>query len=306
MNFVLSDAIGSFIFAVHQIIISVLDDQNDVILNSRVLSVGAIFTVSCASVAAMSLERVIALKMNLKYNLNSSKLRIYLIISLIWIVNIVIVVAAIALGFYYNCFSNYTICDIWEASKAARIVMAGLLIFYEIVLAVSYVIIHGIASRHAKNMIASNMASNGQTHNNPESLTSRQYAVTIAIAKIVLAFMLLHAPLVSHLIIFETFTDIRYERFRYIFHGISYLCMQINSFVSVRLYVAKFDECKLNFYLILSRISKKYETEAENLRVKVYDIVVCSKMRKTDDGFEHSSPYPKINDLSTVREEISS
>jgi uncharacterized membrane protein YjgN (DUF898 family) len=157
--------------------------------------------------------------------------------------------------------------------------MMSLLIFYEIVLAVSYVIIHGIASRHARDMIASNMAYNGQTHHNPESLTSRQFAATKVIIKIVLSFMLLHAPVVIHLIVSESNTSIRHERFRRIFHFLSYVCIQINSFISLRLYVFKFDECKLHLYLMLSCISKKYESKVEKLRVDVYDIVVYTKSK---------------------------
>jgi hypothetical protein len=276
-SFILSDAAGACTFAVHQITIFIVGIKNDVIFNSRILTVGAMLTVSWASVATMSLERVIALKMNIKYNLNSSKLRIYLIISLIWSVNIVVVVAAIVMGFYFHCVSENATCDLWEATKAGRFVMMGLLIFYEIVLVISYVIIHGIASTHAKNIIAPQMTSFEQAHNNPESLTRRQYKATLAIIKIVFAFMLLHAPIVIHLIIFETQPYLQNDRIRRLFHALSYFCIQINSFVSVRLYVAKIDECKLTFYLMLSRIMKKYENEAESLRVKVYDIVVSSK-----------------------------
>ena len=280
-SFILGDAAGALVFAIHQIIIFIFGINNDTMLSSRVLSVGAMLTVCWASVAFMSIERVVALKINIKYNLYTSKLRIYLLVSFIWIVNILIVTVAVITGFHFHCNLENDVCDIWESSKAGRFVMMSLLIFYECILLVSYIIIHGIASRHARSMQAPNMITYGRSQNNPESLTNVQYTATKAILKIVLAFMLLHAPIVIHLIIFESNTNLRNDRIRRVFHAISYSCIQINSFVSMHLYVAKIDEFKLKFYLILSRFVKKYETKAEDLRFKVYDIVVSTKVSRS-------------------------
>lgn len=157
--------------------------------------------------------------------------------------------------------------------------MMGLFLFYGNILVVSYVIIHRIASRHAKNAFASNMTSHVQTQKNTESLTRIQYASTKAILTIVLAFMLLHLPMAIHLVVFETHTNLRNNQIRRILHAVSYICIQVNSFVSMHVYVAKIDECKLKFYLILARVLKSYDTKAEELRIKVYDIVVSTKAR---------------------------
>ncbi|XP_045206692.2 uncharacterized protein LOC123558921 [Mercenaria mercenaria] len=300
-SFILSDAAGAFLFAIHQILILVCGINNDVTHNSRILAVGTMLTVSWASVASMSLERVIALKVNIKYNINASKLKIYLLVSFIWMANVLIVTVAFLLGFQHHCSSALGICDLWKASKAGRFAMMSLLIFYEIILVVSYVIIHNIASRHEKNILAPKRTF-GQSKSNPETLTQRQYAATVTILKIVLAFMLLHAPIVIHLFVFESQVSLRNETLRRIFHALSYLCIQINSFVSVHLYVAKFDECKLYFYLTLSRIFKNYGDQAEELRVKVYDIVLSTKTEQVrmQSQLPEVSVCTSVNDVSTT------
>ena len=116
MSYFLSDAVGSLVFAVHQVMIFIFGLNDDIVLNSRIVLVGTMMAVSWASVAFMSLDRVVAIKINLKYNLYSSKFKIYLLVSFIWIVNIAIIAVAIVIGLRYNCISEYPVCDLWKIS----------------------------------------------------------------------------------------------------------------------------------------------------------------------------------------------
>lgn len=279
--FILSDAAGALVFTIHQIIIFVFGINNDMTHTSRTLVVATMLSVSWASVAAMSIERAVALKANIKYTMGFIKTRLHLMASLLWLVHVLLAVVVIAVGFKQHCDWKIVGCDVWEASKVTRLFMMTLLVVYQIALAISYVIIYRIAARHAREIAAIRTAAFGKNINVPDGVSERQFSTTQAIIKIVLAFMLLHAPIIIHLIVVESDQSFLNEMLRRVLYAFSYLCIQFNSFISLRLYVVKFDECKLHFYQFLSRLFKSYERKTEELRIKVFSIVVSSDVERT-------------------------
>lgn len=279
--FILSDAAGALVFTVHQIIIFVFGFNNDLTHTSRTLVVATMLSVSWSSVAAMSIERVVALQANIKYTMGFNKSRVHLMASLLWLVHVLLAVVVISVGFKQHCGWKILSCDIWEASKVSRFVMMTLLVAYEITLVISYVVIYTIAARHAREIAAIRSAAFGKNVNNPDGVSERQFSTTQAIIKIVLAFMLLHTPIIIHLIVVESDQSSLNEILRRVLYAASYFCIQLNSFISLRLYVVKFDECKLYFYQFLSRLFKSYERKSEELRLKVFNIVVSSDVERT-------------------------
>lgn len=278
MNFMFSDALGALVFLINQVIIFIFGINTDLTHNFRIVTVGMMMNISCFAVAALAIDRAIALKANLRYSAFVRSKTIDKAIVFIWIFHFVTITGLMVYGLKKTCNLQLDeTCDAWAATKMTRFFKFSLLVIAGIVITVSYVYIHTIARRHQRQITSLRNAIFKGNNVNPDcTISERQFQTTKAVIIIVLAFILLHIPMIIHLFILESNVGRRNETPRRMFHAFSYACIQINSFVSLKLYVGKFKEFKLRLYQILGRCFGRYAKEAELLRVHVYNITISS------------------------------
>jgi hypothetical protein len=282
ISYFLSDASANLLFLIHQFIMYFIGINNDITNNSRIISASTGYMISSACIAALALERVFALKMNLRYSQNHHKIT-YLAIILIWFVHVCSSCLLIAFGLKHYCSAwKFSKCDMWEATQVYRFTVMCFIVIYQITLAVSYAVIYKVASRHARAIDSMKTESSRTTRVADPSkvhMSQRQFILTTAILKVVLSFVLLYAPINIHLFLMELNVLDRESQIRRLFHAASYVCVQINSFVSLSVYVGKFEECKMHMYFILSKLFKSYKQRGEDMRIRVYNIVVSSDVK---------------------------
>lgn len=277
ISFVTSELVGAVVFVVHQFIIYSLDINNDITQTSRTIFVGMLLTVSWASVASLTIERLVALNMSLKYNRSKHHLYTILIVVLTWCVHIIVIVTLSIVLLKSQCNWDLNAGHLFAASKPVRLLMMGFLILYEMIIAIGYRFIYVIVKRHVIQINAMQRLTTTTYFAKDTDISRRQLSATKAISTILLAFIILHLPICLHLIIIETDFLAHAERFANFWHVFSYVCIQINSCVSLSLYVGKFEEFKMHFYLFLALINSKYKKTAENLRIQVFNIVVTDE-----------------------------
>lgn len=280
ISFISSDAVNSVFFSLFQMCIYWFQYHTIIVHYSRIFTIGIMNNISSASMGALMLERIIALNSGMKYRKIMKGACVKFGIIMLWILHTAIVVASLAVGVWNHCNWQLHECDFFDASRIARFTVIGVMIFYDIVLVTSYISICRIARRHISNIIAMKRLSFSNTVSDTDNISDRQYATTQAIIYVVIAFLILQAPINVHIIVSETSDTIRHELVMRVFLGISYLCLQAHSFVNLYLYVGKFKECKMVFYFVLGRFFKSFETRAETLRIDVFDIVVSSEVPK--------------------------
>lgn len=277
ISFIISGAIAAACFIIHSVAIFGIGINTDIIHNSRIDTVAVMNSISSASLTALSVERVLALKANLKYAIFLEKVNMYLVIALIWFIHIVIMISMVLIGFQIHCNWKLENCDIWKLNDIARIAMIFVIPFiYGTVLVSCNSIIYRIARRHAKQIDEMNGTIFRCQAVNAVSVSDSQYATTRVIIHIVTAYIVLQTPAFVCMFISSIFVHLRDQMVIRIFRGISYLFVQANSVVNLYLYVMKLQECKMHFYFILAKVLKRYEGRASSMRLEVYNIVTCS------------------------------
>ncbi|XP_053372990.1 uncharacterized protein LOC123560135 [Mercenaria mercenaria] len=84
VNFIVSDGVNSALFALHQIALLMFNFYNDITHFSRMFGTGLMNNITSASITAIAVERVIALKANLRYA-KSIRMRIFMcVIVFVW------------------------------------------------------------------------------------------------------------------------------------------------------------------------------------------------------------------------------
>lgn len=276
VSFVLSDAVGSAVFLLHQIVIFVFDGfgiDYEILNTSRIGSVAIFHMTASASVALLTLERVFALKANLKYSLLLTKINIDLLITLLWLIHILLPVIYVTVSYFTKCYGNVRHCNVWKVTLNLRYISAGIHITYNIILIIGNLIIQRIAKRHINGIKAINSVSNATESN----ITTRQRASLRSIAKIVTAYLILQAPLFICFFLGSNLEHLRDKMLMQAFRCFGYMCIQMDSFINIYIYIVTFQECKLQLLLFLAKKFKSFERKAELFRVDVYNIVILEK-----------------------------
>ena len=101
---------------------------------------------------------------------------------------------------------------------------------------------------------------------------------TKTIAAIVLAFIIVQSPIFVHFFIVEVQpSSVQQHNWRIIFQCLDYIGLQLLMYTSLYLYIWKFKECKMQFYLLFSKWCKTFQQKANEMRIEVLDIVVYEK-----------------------------
>lgn len=278
LNFIVSDGISSLSFLICQILMFMNGMTNTFMANIRVVTVGASLIINMLSVTCLSADRVFTLLANLAYSRIVTRCKVVIAAVSMWALVCITVPAITFYGFKETCSVLLDSCDFWEATRPVRLYMMSLVLFAEVCVFCSYFIIYRIAMRHKRAIAALRSSSFNVNMNTVGNMSARQFSTTKAIIKIVLVFIVLHSFIVIHLIVHETSFENRNTPARIFFYAFSYFCIQVNSILSIRLYVARFKECKLKLYTILSKISPAFEVKTEELRRDVYNIVVTTEV----------------------------
>ncbi|KAH3839633.1 hypothetical protein DPMN_113065 [Dreissena polymorpha] len=276
INFIISDGISNVSFLICQILIFWHGMASTFMLIIRFVTTGGTVLINMLSVACLSAERAFALLAHLTYSRSVTRPRVLIAVSGLWTLVCVTISAVTLYGFKVNCNGRFEGCNFWDATRPVRLYMMSLLLLAELGVSCSYVIIHRIAMRHKREIAALRSSAFHMNMNKVGRMSARQFSTTKTIIKIVLVFIILHSFMVINLIVHETSFEYRNTLPRKLFYAFCYLCIQLNSILSLQLYVARFEECKLKLFVILAKIFPAFESKMEKLRRDVFNIVVSA------------------------------
>ena len=281
INFLLSDALGSIVYMVCQVLIFCVGINTDLMMNIRTVGVGLTFIITMSFVSGLALDRALSLKASLQYASIVTKFRVIAVAILIWSFNALIFPLLLYFEYRRLCQSK-EFCAMWDITKCARIYALVFVVTCQITVTLSYFYVFKIVRAHQRKLEAlRSMTFNGTTYKGVVS--ERQFAATKILLKLVLVFILMHTPLLLHYSITETNVASRHDVSMRLLLAFSYVCMQANSVVSLNIYVIRFKECQLNLLILVEKVYKNYSKRIAELRMEVYNIVVSSENQFTED-----------------------
>ena len=290
ISFMLSDALGGLVLILIQVVIHGFGISTELMITLRTCLVGVFQAVSWCSVAALSIDRAVALKANLRYAMLVTRTTIIKVIISIWACWLFLLPLVIVAGIVQACDEDST-CSAWTGTQAARSTITVLMVVVGAVVVVSNAYVHKVA-RHHERQIAKTNTSKGN-HTNPESrISERQFSATKAVATIVLMYSILHTPMVANHLVLGFYQNVRDSAPRRFYNFVAYTLIQVNTFINLSLYAGKFKEYKMQLYLLLGKCCKPYDRRAQRLRVDVYNIVVSNESRKSSANAPSSQKQP--------------
>ena len=241
------------------------------------------------SMCAVIVERFIAVVFPYHYVTLVKKTTLYITISITWIFNIIVSFAIVIVSWLKLC-AQYDFISSCEGSAIVRPFHSFVSCILCISFAVTIVIYSKIllSIRHHKREVralnvkttAENDKQNAST-SIPRASTKTPRASTKAILIIIFSFIVLQSPYLFATIFFALRQDLQQIKWRTITHIIFYICHELNTFVTLFLYIWKFPECRMNFYYMFSKINNKYRENAESLRMEVFNIVTFERNNRT-------------------------
>jgi len=275
INFILSDAVGSLSFFICQLLIFAFGMNTELMHNIRTVTVGFMLNIAMMSVSCLAFDRAMALRASLRYAAFVTKTKGIIVVLCLWSINLIIVPPTMVHGIKTYCPSMRT-CDQWNATKLTRLFMLSIIITSQISVTLSYFYVLKIARAHHRKIEAMKRMAYIENTNTRGVVSERQFSTTTTLLKLVLAFIVTHTPIVLHLVVFETNIDARNDLSRRIFHAISFMCLQANSIISLKIYVARFKECQMMLLVFAEMFCKNYTQRITDLRMDVYNIVVST------------------------------
>ena len=278
INLLVAMLVGSCSNVIHSVwgfIIGPYGD-NDLQFESRSFSNSVFVSLTWCCLCFVILERFFALTFPLKYAHYVTKTSLYITIALIWLVNILVP----TLLFFFNWLSicgKYDFaksCDRFAMHHPSRIFMMTVLFIYCGITIVVYAKITRIIQR--QNSVVRAITMTTQNAPNPNSSLSRSLPSTNVILVIVLSFIILQSPLVFTILLFELRPDLQEQQLRSLLFCVIFLFGEINTYVVLYFYIWRFEECRMNFYRMLSNTSDRYKDKAEALRIEVFNIVTVN------------------------------
>jgi len=279
INFFLSDAIGSAMLVACQVSLLILEINVDVMHHIRSLLSGFALTVAMPSVALLALDRALALKLSLRYKVLVSKTKGLCVAIALWCFNIITMGALLCYSAIENC-SSEQICELWSVTQFARFYLTVIVVVSQVFVTLSYFYVLKVARKHQNALQAMKTMTN-----NPTSMVSeRQFETTKTLLRIILAFIICYTPLCVQMVLLETNVAARNDFTRRILLLVTYIFIQVNSIVNLKIYVARFKECKMVLMMLADRFCQGvYTQQIEDLRINVFNIVV------TRDDLRHNS-----------------
>ena len=260
----------------HTLAFQIIDDtQYWKVFNSRIFVSAVLVLTSWGCICAVSFERALALTMPFRYVRYLTKFRLKLAIVSFWCLSLTIPIATFVISFVTKCstgidFNKLLHCDIYAIWKPLRMYCMGLLTAYATIIIVSSIQILRIMYHHTCKTSAQN-----QDNRDPVNASTRQkyFSSTRNVMLVIFAFIVLQSPpFLFHIIAFDHIPQLKTPTWRLILQYMDYTAHTMNTYVTLYIYIWKRRECRMQIYLILSRLNKKYLANANSLRLKVYDI----------------------------------
>jgi len=268
INFILCDALGSLTFAICQSYVFATGYVGIIVGNVRSLGTGFMLLIASISVSMLTMDRALALKISLRYADIVTKQRVIYVIAWIWILITIIVPVLVYIGYSQYCLAEQ--CNLWAATMHARRFVTGTMVACQVAVVLCYMYVFKVARAHQRAVGATTTADRS---NRGGFVSQAQLNTTTAMMQLILAFIICYTPIVIHLIIFETYPTLRDSVLARFLHGVAYLALQMNSFISLGIYVGRFKECKLRILKMRATFCSTYSEEVESLRREVYNIV---------------------------------
>ena len=244
----------------------------DLIFDSRIFFAGVGAAVLWGSSVALTYERLLALVQPFMYHKYTSKTKVTLFICVIWTFNILVPTITFIVSALSFCnFSEFYSCEVYNLFKPFKKCLLGLMILYGFIIVVGYIKIMSIISKQQRNITTQ------LSNQNFTAPLGNNLRATKTIAAIIFAFLILQSPPFFHFFIFEIQPNLQQHYWRMLFQGLDYISLQFLMYTSLYLYIWKFKECKMQFYLLFSKWCKNFEQIANDMRIEVLDIVVYER-----------------------------
>ena len=276
-NFIVCFMMIDFTIWIHSVALLCWGDvYYHLIFDSRILFCTLSIAVLWGSLVAVTYERLLALVKPFKYVKYTTKNKLMFLISLVWIVNVLVPTSLFVVNAIRFCkFDNMYSCDVYSLYAPIKIALVCLMVIYILSVIAAYTKILSIIYKHQKNI--------------KEALANKNFIATFGsnlkstktVAAIIFAFFILQAPVFFHAIIFEIRPELKQQNWRIILQAMDYVGYQLNLYATLYLYIWKFKECKMNFYLLFSKCSKRFKQTANDMRIEVYDIVTLERNSDT-------------------------
>ena len=229
----------------------------------------------------LTLERFIAIVFPYRYVRYVTKTTLFVAVGVTWSLLPIFSVVLVFTGWQKFCghFDYISKCQILEVYGPFRIFILFILcISFAIILWVNFKILLKLR-QHEREIGALNVQPI-EMNANDSSVTTQRPSIPIILI-IVLSFLILQSPYLITIIAFEVRPDLRLQKWRVYLQTISYFCHELDTYLTVYLYIWRFPECKMHFYQILSSISDRYTGKAGALRLHVFNIVTFERKSKT-------------------------
>lgn len=278
ISLIISDIVNSAVLVIHQIIIFT-GVFNKNVYYSRNISLAVPYNITAASVAMLTLERVFALKFNLRYSAFISTFKTKLFIFILWSLYPGIILISIAAGIMLHCSEDYINCDHWKAIIVPRVILAIFPVLCYFISLYSNITISRIVRRHVQHINNAKRATFNENIPNTDELSDRQYAAAGAIVQISLAYLVLHSPIIINFALSQVSTTMQNSDWSKYLMAFIVLCMHIHSFMNLFVIVFKLSECRMHVFYFFARCSTRCKSRADRMRIDIYDIVISTKPR---------------------------
>ena len=277
----LSIAIINITFTALRLILGPTSCYYRLIFDSRTFIGTMLLSVLWCSMCVLTIERFIAIVFPYRYVQYVTKSTVYITVSLTWAINIIIPIVIVFISWLNVCghYDYISKCDILKVYRPFRIFIAVILCISFATTIASYTKIFLKARQHEREIRALDVKSTFTTDKNKSTGYAASPRPTILF--IVLSFIVLQSPYLINIIIFELRPDWKLQKWRVLLQITCYLCHELDTFVTLYLYIWKFPECKMHFYHMFSKINGKYSAKAEALRIDVFNIVTFERNNHT-------------------------
>ena len=254
-----------------------------IVIDSRTFFTSMFISLTWCSLCFLTLERFVALMFPLNFAKYVSKATISFTIASVWVFNILSPTLIFILNWLNICgeYDYVNSCDRFALFHSNRMFMLSQLCLYGCVTVAVYTKISLIIRRHNREIDA--LTINNQNASTNNSAISRTLQSTKVIVAIILSFIILQSPVLLTVLIFELRPDLQQPQVRSLLFSTIFVFGEINTYFTLYFYVWKFQECRMNFYRMLAKLSDRYRVEAETLHRDVFNIVSTS-VTKSDNA----------------------
>ena len=247
-----------------------------ILFDSRVICASVLVATIWGSLCAISVDRVLALIMPFNHSRYATKLVLKIAIVLLWLFNIGVPASIFIATVLRVCGQGNIIltCDLRLVRLASQ---TGLLSLYAVLIFISCILILRVAFQHKRRL---DKFTKNETYLADLTKIQKFSKSTKTILMIIIAFICFYFPIFLHSTVFEYMPQLKTPTWKRIFLFLDYFGHQLNIYASLYIYIWKFKECRMHFYLTLSRFDRKYVEAASALRIEIYGIVTKARQEK--------------------------